>query len=198
MLLRTAAAFLFTIFLSMPSSAFVPEMVHDKAIFAGGCFWCMQPPFDKTDGVILTTVGYTGGTIENPTYEQVTGGSTGHYEAIEIVYDDKKVSYEQLLDIFWKNIDPLNAQGQFCDLGSQYHSAIFYVTPEQKEAAEKSKKALEEKLQRTFETKILPKAEFYAAEEYHQKYYLKNPVRYGVYKQQCKRDKRLEEVWGGN
>lgn len=189
-------AFFLTLILSAPSFALVAKDPYQKAVFAGGCFWCMQPPFDKQDGVILTIVGYTGGMIENPTYEQVSEGGTGHYEAIEVTYDPAKVFYEQLLDIFWKNIDPLNAGGQFCDVGKQYRAAVFYLDEFQKTIAEQSKTALEEKKQRTFVTDILPGGVFYPAEEYHQKYYLKNPVRYGYYRKQCSRDRRLEEVWG--
>lgn len=179
-----------------PSSAFVPELLYKKAVFAGGCFWCMQPPFDKTEGVVQTVVGYAGGKTENPTYEEVSSGKTGHYEVIEVTYNPKKVSYEQLLDIFWKNVDPLNAEGQFCDIGTQYRTAVFYQDEAQRAAAEKSKAALEEETKRSFATQILPAATFWPAEDYHQQYYQKNPVRYKIYRSQCRRDGRLEEVWG--
>lgn len=193
-----AVVFCASFFALAPSSAFVPELLYKKAVFAGGCFWCMQPPYDKTEGVIQTVVGYAGGKTENPTYEEVSSGESGHYEVIEVTYNPKKVTYEQLLDIFWKNIDPLNADGQFCDTGRQYRTAIFYDGELQREAAEKSKAALEEKTRRSFATQILPSAPFWPAEEYHQKYSEKNPVRYKIYREQCQRDDRLEEVWGAD
>ena len=168
------------------------------ATFAGGCFWCMQPPFDRLDGVISTTVGYTGGHTKNPTYEEVESGGTGHAEAIQITYDPKKISYAKLLDVFWHNIDPLTPNGQFCDLGTQYRSAIFYHNDEQKRLAEESKKALETsgRFQKPIVTEIVPASEFYPAEDYHQEYYRKNPVRYHYYRYRCGRDQRLEELWG--
>jgi peptide-methionine (S)-S-oxide reductase len=164
----------------------------DTAIFAGGCFWCMQPPFDalKTKGVLKTTVGYTGGTKENPTYEQTSSGSTGHREAIEVVYDAKKIAYKDLLKVFWENIDPFDKDGQFCDKGEQYTAAIFYANDEQKKEAELSKP------KGNVATSILPAKKFYPAETYHQSYYEKNPVRYKFYRFNCGRDKRLKEVWG--
>lgn len=185
--------------LVVPVSAFAsdhPDINKQKAIFAGGCFWCMQPPYDKQEGVIETVVGYTGGEKENPTYEDVSTGTSGHYEVVEVTYDPAKVSYDQLLDIYWKNIDPLNADGQFCDIGKQYKTAIFYLNDEQRKAADASKTSAETKMKKSFATEILPAKVFYPAEEHHQKYYLKNPVRYNVYKAQCQRDKRLGEVWG--
>ena len=168
------------------------------ATFAGGCFWCMEPPFDKVEGVISTTSGYTGGHQLDPTYKQVSAGNTGHTEAIRIEYDPAKVSYENLLAVFWKNIDPTTADRQFCDHGSQYRSGIFYHNDEQKKAAEKSL----EKLNQTkpFEdpvvTEITSASTFYPAEEYHQDYYQKNPLRYKYYRFACGRDKRLELLWG--
>ena len=165
-----------------------------EAIFAGGCFWCMEPPFDKLDGVISTTSGYTGGTVENPTYEQVSSGRTGHYEAVKIEYDPSKITYEQLLDVFWVNIDPLDGRGQFCDKGQQYASAIFVMNDEERTAAEKSLANIQ--LDGKVQTKILPAAEFYPAEDYHQDYYKKNPIRYNYYRWGCGRDKRLEQLWG--
>lgn len=173
-----------------------PSVNAQKAIFAGGCFWCMQPPYDKEEGVIETVVGYSGGETENPNYESVSSGTTGHFEVVEVTYDPAKISYERLLEVYWKNIDPLNADGQFCDVGKQYKTAIFYVDEEQRVIAENSKTAIEEKMSKSFATEILPAKAFYPAEEHHQKYYLKNPVRYNVYKAQCQRDKRLGEVWG--
>lgn len=165
-----------------------------EAIFAGGCFWCMEPPFDKLDGVIATTSGYTGGAVENPTYEQVSSGRTGHYEAVKIKYDPSKVSYGQLLDVYWVNIDPLDGSGQFCDKGQQYASAIFVKNDEERAAAEKSMASIH--LDGKVETKILPASEFYPAEEYHQDYYRKNPIRYNYYRWGCGRDKRLKQLWG--
>ena len=168
------------------------------AIFAGGCFWCMEPPYDKTDGVISTTSGYTGGHVPNPAYKDVSAGRTGHIEAVKIVYDPEKVTYEKLLHIFWRNIDPLRKNAQFCDEGSQYRSAIFPQDQAQREAAEKSKSELEasERFSRPIVTEILDAAPFYEAEEYHQDYYLKNPNRYSFYRWGCGRDARLEQIWG--
>jgi len=169
-----------------------------KATFAGGCFWCMQPAFDRVDGVVSTTVGYTGGHQKNPTYEEVETGQTGHAESIQVTYDPAKVSYAKLLDVFWHNIDPLTANGQFCDHGNQYRSAIFYHDEEQKRLAQESKKALEAsgRFTQPIVTEIVAATEFYPAEEYHQKYYEKNPLRYRYYRYGCGRDQRLQEVWG--
>jgi len=168
------------------------------ATFAGGCFWCMEPPFDKVEGVISTTSGYTGGNKVNPTYKQVSAGSTGHAEAIRIEYDPAKVSYEDLLEVFWKNIDPTTLNSQFCDHGSQYRSAIFYHNDAQKSAAEKSLDKLNQT--KPFDdpvvTEITEAGTFYPAEEYHQDYYQKNPLRYKYYRFACGRDKRLETLWG--
>ena len=168
----------------------------ESAIFAGGCFWCMEPPYDKLEGVISTTSGYTGGHTVNPTYKSTSRGDTGHYEALEVVYDSEKVSYQQLLDVFWKNIDPFDAKGQFCDKGPQYRAAIFTNDEQEKELAAKSKQALQGKLKdkATIVTEILPETMFYPAEDYHQDYYLKNPVRYKYYRFGCGRDKRLKQV----
>ncbi len=177
-----------------------PEATGQTAIatFAGGCFWCMQPPFDKTPGVIKTTVGYTGGHVDNPTYEQVSAGGTGHAESIQIEYDPSRVSYEQLLQIFWHNVDPTVRDRQFCDEGHQYRTAIFYHDEAQREAAERSKAALEAsgKLPGPVVTEIVPATTFWPAEKYHQEYYKKNPIRYKYYRWGCGRDKRLEELWG--
>lgn len=164
----------------------------ETAIFAGGCFWCMQPPFDalKGKGVLKTTVGYTGGTKENPTYEAISSGTTGHREAIVVDYDGKKISYKELLKVFWENIDPFDRKGQFCDKGEQYTSAIFYLNDAQKKEADASKP------KGAVATLILPAKKFYPAEVYHQEYYLKNPIRYKFYRYNCGRDKRLKEVWG--
>lgn len=168
------------------------------AIFAGGCFWCMEPPFDKTEGVISTTSGYTGGTVANPTYKEVSAGGTGHAEAVKVVYDPSKVGYEQLLHVFWRNIDPIRKDAQFCDVGSQYRSAIFYRDEEQRKLAEKSKAELDAsgRIPKPIVTEIVKAGPFYPAETYHQDYYLKNPVRYAYYRWGCGRDARLEQVWG--
>jgi peptide-methionine (S)-S-oxide reductase len=166
------------------------------ATFAGGCFWCMEPPYDEIDGVISTISGYIGGTKKNPTYEQVTTGTTGHAEAVQITYDSSKVTYEKLLDVFWRNIDPLTANAQFCDHGSQYRSAIFYHDETQKRLAEKSKQTVQQRFKQPVVTEIVPATQFYAAEDYHQDYYKKNSIRYKIYRYGCGRDQRLEELWG--
>ena len=167
------------------------------AIFAGGCFWCMEPPFDKLEGVISTTSGYTGGKVASPTYEAVSSGQTGHIEAVRIEYDPRKVSYERLLETFWPNIDPTDAGGQFCDRGSQYRAAIFYGDELQRAAAERSRVALasNKPFPQPIVTEVVPAMTFYPAEEYHQDYYLKNPLRYKFYRHGCGRDKRLESLW---
>jgi peptide-methionine (S)-S-oxide reductase len=168
------------------------------ATFAGGCFWCMEPPFEKLDGVVSVTSGYTGGSKKDPTYEEVSGGGTGHAESIEVIYDPAKVSYEKLLDVYWHNVDPVTPNAQFCDHGNQYRTAIFYHDDEQKKAAEKSKQELEAsgKLGKPIVTQIVAATQFYPAEEYHQDYYKKNPIRYHYYRYNCGRDQRLEELWG--
>ena len=171
---------------------------YEKATFAGGCFWCMEPPFDELPGVISTTSGYTGGRTKNPTYEQVSSGGTGHAEAVEVVYDPSKITYARLLDVFWKNIDPITPNKQFCDVGTQYRSAIYYHNEEQRRLADASKKALENsaRFQQPIVTEIAGASAFYRAEEYHQDYYKKNPLRFKFYKYTCGRDQRLEELWG--
>jgi peptide-methionine (S)-S-oxide reductase len=170
----------------------------EKATFAGGCFWCMEPAYDKLEGVKSVVSGYTGGHKLNPTYEEVSSGTTGHTEAIEIAYDPSVISYSKLLDIFWHNVDPTVKDRQFCDVGTQYRSAIFYQNGEQKRLAEASKKTLEQskRFPGPIYTEIVPAATFYPAEEYHQKYYQKNPVRYKYYRYSCGRDQRLKELWG--
>ena len=180
--------------LTTPIAAQTPQTA--SVILAGGCFWCMEPPYDKTDGVISTISGYSGGKTANPTYEQVSAGSTGHIEVVKVEYDPAKVSYEKLLDIFWRNIDPFDADGQFCDKGSQYRSAIFFGNDKEKELAEASKKQIAEKLGQAVVTDILSASEFYPAEDYHQDYYEKNPLKYKFYRYGCGRDARLETVWG--
>jgi peptide-methionine (S)-S-oxide reductase len=168
-----------------------------KAIFAGGCFWCVESDFDKVPGVISTTSGYIGGSVKNPTYQQVSAGGTGHAEAVEIVYDPAKVTYAKLLDVFWRNIDPLVKDKQFCDTGDQYRSAIFYLDDEQKKLAEETKKKVEAKFApRTVYTQVVKADTFYKAEDYHQDYYKKNESRYNFYRWNCGRDQRLEQLWG--
>ena len=166
------------------------------AIFAGGCFWCVEEAFDAADGVLSTTSGYTGGRVPDPTYEQVSSGGTGHYEAVRVVYDPARIGYRELLDVFWRNVDPLDAGGQFCDRGSSYLSAIFYLDEEQRRLAEASRRAVEERFEDPVATEVLEAGTFYPAEEYHQDYYEKNPIRYRFYKYRCGRAQRLEEVWG--
>jgi peptide-methionine (S)-S-oxide reductase len=172
----------------------------EKATFAGGCFWCMEAPFDKLPGVISVTPGYSGGQIKNPTYEQVSAGGTGHAEAVQIVFDPSKTSYGKLLDIYWHNIDPTVTDRQFCDVGTQYRSAIFYHSEDQRRIALQSKAALEKSkpFKGSVVTEITPAGEFYAAEEYHQHYYKKNPLRYKYYRSGCGRDRRLKELWGSS
>jgi peptide-methionine (S)-S-oxide reductase len=168
----------------------------ETAIFAGGCFWCMVPPFEALPGVITVTSGYTGGTKVNPTYEEVSAGGTGHAESVEIVYDPAKVSYEKLLEVYWHNIDPTVSDRQFCDVGNQYRSAIFVKDAAQRKAAEASRDAVQKKLGVPVKTQIVDAGPFYAAEDYHQDYYKKNPVRYRYYRWGCGRDARLSEIWG--
>ena len=167
-----------------------------RAIFAGGCFWCMEPPYDGLKGVLKTTSGFAGGFTANPTYEQVTFGDTGHYEVVEILYDDTIISYEELLAVFWRNIDPLDAGGQFCDRGSSYRTAIFVEGEKEKALAQSSKQTIQNQLDSYVMTLILPLSKFYEAESYHQDYYVKNPIRYKYYRFRCGRDDRLEELWG--
>jgi peptide methionine sulfoxide reductase msrA/msrB len=176
----------------------LPDKKLEKATFAGGCFWCMEHPFDQLEGVTSVTSGYTGGQKKNPTYEEVSGGGTGHAESVQILYDPEKVSYADLLGVFWHNIDPTTPNRQFCDVGTQYRTAIFYHNEEQRRLAEESKKALEDsgRVKSNIVTEIVPAAKFYPAEEYHQKYYEKNPVRYRFYRFNCGRDQRLRQLWG--
>ena len=169
-----------------------------RATFAAGCFWCVEPPFDKVPGVVSTTSGYAGGRVKNPTYEQVSEGSTGHAEVVQVAFDPARVSYEQLVEIFWRNVDPTDAGGQFCDRGSQYRSAIFYEGEAQKRAALQSKRALEAsgRLKKPIVTEIAPLEAFYPAEGYHQDFCRKSPGRYNAYRAGCGRDRRLKELWG--
>ncbi len=184
--------------LSMLSWAETQKFQTASAVFAGGCFWCMEGPFDELDGVISTTSGYSGGHIDNPTYEQVSAGKSGHIEVLQVTYDPAKISYQQLLQTFWVNIDPLDGGGQFCDRGSHYAAAIFYATEAEREAAQDSLLALAEsgRFEAPIRTQLLAATKFYPAESYHQNYYQRNPVRYKYYRWHCGRDQRLNEVWG--
>ncbi len=176
-----------------------PPSNRDTAIFAGGCFWCEETAFEGLPGVVSVTSGYTGGETKNPTYEMVSSGSTGHAESVEVLYDPGKISYEKLLEIFWHNVDPTQANGQFCDHGTQYRSAIFYHDDAQKRAAEASKAKVEQDPRfagKKIVTQVVAATAFYPAEEYHQDFYKKNPFRYHQYRSGCGRDARLKEIWG--
>jgi methionine-S-sulfoxide reductase len=168
----------------------------EAAIFAAGCFWCVEEAFEKVPGVVTAVSGYTGGKLANPSYEQVTTGRTGHYEAVKVIYDPGKVTYQQLVDWFWRNVDPHDPEGQFCDKGPHYRGAIFYEGDAQKTVAEDSKRALASQLKQPVVTEILAAGPFYDAEDYHQDYYKKNSNRYQFYKYGCRRVQRLEQVWG--
>jgi peptide-methionine (S)-S-oxide reductase len=169
-----------------------------RAIFAGGCFWCVEEAFEKVAGVISVTSGYTGGQVANPSYEQVSAGGTGHAEAVEVAYDPERVSYAELLKVFWRNIDPTTPDRQFCDRGHQYRAAIFVLDDTQRQLAEQSKRELERSkpFREPIVTEIEPAGKFYPAEDYHQDYYKKNPLRYQFYKFGCGRARRLEQLWG--
>jgi peptide-methionine (S)-S-oxide reductase len=169
-----------------------------KAYFAGGCFWCMEEVFENVEGVLSVTSGYIGGTVARPSYEEVSAGRTGHAESVEVVYDPAKVSYQKLLDAFWLNVDPITPNAQFCDHGSQYRSAIFFQTDEEKRTSETSKQAIEQssRFNDQIVTQIVMASQFYPAEEYHQDFYKKNPIRYKFYKYNCGRAQRLETLWG--
>jgi len=170
----------------------------EKATFAGGCFWCMEKPFDEIAGVLSTISGYAGGKEKNPTYEQVSSGRTGHAEVVQITYDPERVSYKQLVDVFWRNIDPLASNRQFCDRGTQYRSGIFYHNEAQQKTAEASKEQLvsSKRFSQPIVTEITALGTFYPAEDYHQDFYKKNPARYYSYRRGCGRDARLEKLWG--
>jgi peptide-methionine (S)-S-oxide reductase len=195
--MRLLTPFLLAAALAAPMAAHA-QAATEKATFAGGCFWCMEPPFDALPGVVSTTSGYIGGRTVKPTYEQVSSGGTGHTEAVQVVYDPAKVTYEKLLEVFWVNIDPTVKDRQFCDTGTQYRTGIFFHSEAQRKAAEASKAALEKT--RPFKAPIVTPVEmagtFYPAEDYHQDYYVKNPVRYKFYRNGCGRDARLRELWG--
>ena len=169
-----------------------------KAYFAGGCFWCMEEAFEQVEGVIEVVSGYMGGTVANPSYEQVSGGSTGHAESVEVSYDPAKVSYQKLLDVFWRNVDPITPNAQFCDHGSQYRSAVFYGTDEEQRLTAESKAAIErsKRFSAPIVTQVVKASVFYPAEDYHQDFYKKNPLRYKSYKFGCGRARRLETLWG--
>lgn len=192
-------ALLLILFMLSPITATAADKT-ETAIFAGGCFWCMEPPFDKLDGVISTTSGYTGGHVKNPTYPQVSAGSTGHTEVVQIVFNPEKVSYEKLLSVFWKNIDPTSANGQFCDRGTQYRPEIFYLGEQQKQAANQSLEALKKNkpFKEPIVVNITKASTFYPAEGYHQDYYITHALRYKFYRYSCGRDNRLEELWGSS
>jgi peptide-methionine (S)-S-oxide reductase len=181
---------------AQPAPAPPSHAVAKAATFAGGCFWCVEAAFDKVPGVLSTTSGYTGGSKKNPTYEQVSAGGTGHAESVEVAYDPAKVSYEKLLDAFWHNVDPLVKDRQFCDVGHQYRSAIFYRDETEKRLAEASKAEVQKRFKQAIQTEIVPAGPFYPAEEHHQDYYKKNPLRYKLYRNACGRDRRLQELWG--
>ena len=182
-----------------PSSGAAPPAGAKVATFAGGCFWCMEPPFEALDGVYSVVSGYSGGTEKNPSYELVSSGRTGHAESVQITYDPAKVRYEKLLQVYWHNIDPTSAGGQFCDRGTQYRSIIFYHDSTQQRLAEQSKAAIERGPRRfkgAIVTEIVPFTAFYRAEEYHQDFHHKNPAHYQAYRIGCGRDRRLQELWG--
>ncbi len=183
---------------SGPSSTVQAASASAKAYFAGGCFWCMEEAFEKVDGVVAVVSGYMGGTVANPTYEEVSAGRTGHAESVEVTYDPTKVTYKKLLEAFWHNVDPLTPNAQFCDHGSQYRSAVFYSTNEEMRQAEESKAAIEQskKFATPIMTQLVPASTFYQAEEDHQDYYKRNPLRYKYYKYGCGRAQRLEALWG--
>ena len=202
--IRAALAFLLAsapLFAQAAGSPQVPAGAGrqlSKATFAGGCFWCMEPPFEALDGVVSVTSGYTGGSKENPTYVEVSSGRTGHTEAVQVVYEPAKISYERLLDVYWRNVDPTDRTGQFCDRGSQYRPAIFVHDDTQRRLAEASKVALgkTKPFAAPVVVEIVPASAFWPAEEYHQRYHSKNPIRYKYYRAGCGRDARLRELWG--
>ena len=199
-LLRTvAAAFALSAFVSPVIAQEKPPAAGlEAAIFAGGCFWCMEPPYDALPGVVSTTSGYTAGRTKNPNYHDVSAGITGHTEAVRVVYDPAKLNYAKLLEVFWRNIDPTAKDRQFCDSGTQYRSGIYTLSPEQKRLADESRAQLEKTkpFKAPIVTEIVAATEFWAAEDYHQDYYKKNPLRYKLYRTGCGRDARLEELWG--
>ncbi|MDR9439727.1 MAG: peptide-methionine (S)-S-oxide reductase MsrA [Halomonas sp.] len=187
--------------LALPAALAIAGTVHAEektasAVFAGGCFWCMEEAYDKVDGVLATTSGFSGGHVEAPSYNQVVAGGTGHAEVVKVDYDPERVDYETLLHVFWRNIDPFAVDRQFCDKGASYRSALFPMDADQRALAEASRDAIAERFDPPIATEINDFEAFYPAETYHQDYYLENPVRYRFYKSACGRDERLEEVWG--
>ncbi len=191
MISRLAAALLFVLGAHSASAKDV-----QTAVFAGGCFWCVEKDFDQIDGVLKTTSGYTGGTTENPTYKDVTKGGTGHYEAVYIEFDSDIVSYQTLVDAFWRSVDPTDAGGQFCDRGDSYRTAVFATTPQQAVTAQSSKDSAQQALGQSIVTPILMAGRFYEAEKYHQDYYQKSPIKYKFYRSRCGRDARVKQLWG--
>ena len=181
---------------SGPVGASVSAADPDTALFAGGCFWCMEPPFERLDGVLSVTSGFAGGRVADPSYEEVSRGGTGHAEAVLIVYDPGRITYEALLDVFWHNVDPFSAEGQFCDRGNQYRSALFVLDPEQRRLAEASKADVQTRFAAPVATEVNAAAPFYPAEDYHQDFYKKDPDRYYSYREGCGRDARLRALWG--
>ena len=184
---------------AMPQGSLAIEGSQDaKATFAGGCFWCMEEAYEEIKGVVSVISGYTGGQLADPTYEQVSAGGTGHAESVEVTYDPNKVTYQKLLEVFWRNVDPTTPNAQFCDHGSQYRTAIFYHDQMQKRLIDESKQAVEssKSFPQPIVTEIVPASIFYPAEDYHQDFYKKNPVRYKFYKWNCGRSQRLEQLWG--
>lgn len=194
--LRVWGALLMTIITGTQAAAYDPPPDAARAIFAGGCFWCIEAELQELDGVYSVISGYTGGDVAHPAYEQIGTGETGHAEAVEVWYDPKRITYERLLDVFWSNIDPTDAGGQFYDRGPQYRTEIFYLNEEQKALAEASKARLQQEMDQPIVTAVTQAGAFYPAEEYHQDYYKNNPLRYNAYKAGSQRDYRLEKVWG--
>ena len=186
--------FLIICFIILPSNIYA-QNTH-KVYFAGGCFWCMEESFDKVDGVIKTISGYSGGHIKNPKYKDVVKNTTGHYETIEITYNPSVISFENLLDIYWINIDPFDSEGQFCDKGESYKSVVFFETNDQKKTIENSINSIEKKFNKKVVTYVKKFKEFYVAETYHQDYYEKNFIRYLMYKKGCQREETLNKIWG--
>ncbi len=196
--MKSRIGIVLVLYLIVAAAAFAAPANRATAVFAGGCFWCEETAFEGVPGVVAVISGYTGGQAPNPTYEQVSSGVTGHAESVQVIYDPSKISYEKLLDIFWHNVDPFQANGQFCDHGNQYRSAIFFKDEGERKAAEASKARLESdaRFKGKIVTQIVPASTFYPAEEYHQDFYKKNPVRYHTYRTGCGRDARLKEIWG--
>lgn len=196
--MKTLTAVTLALLFLLTAAGSLPAAPLQKATFAGGCFWCMEHPFDELPGVVSVTSGYTGGHKRNPTYEEVSAGGTGHAESVQVIYDPGKIGYDRLLTRFWHNVDPTAKDRQFCDSGNQYRSAIFYHDEEQRRLALKSRQALEanKPFKGAIVTEIVAATVFYPAEEYHQRYYKKNPLRYSYYRLSCGRDHRLKELWG--